>query len=60
MTDTQWSSAIAEIESLRFQLVNNIMPPSERQDMRDRLIARLRALTKAVEFQPEAATLQST
>ena len=41
ITDKEWSDAVAEIESLRFQLVNNIMPPAEREDIRKKLSGRL-------------------
>ena len=50
MTEIQWREAMARIESLRFQLVNNIMPMLERQDMRAQLVAALRQLAKQVEL----------
>ena len=47
MTNKQWAEAIAEIESLRFQIVTNIMPPAERADLQRRLSDRLIKLAAA-------------
>ncbi len=41
MTDKEWSRAKAEIESLHFQLVNNIMPSNERRELKVRLRLRI-------------------
>jgi hypothetical protein len=46
MTDKEWKAAIAEIESLRFQLVNNIMPLTEREDLRRKLTVSLCRLAR--------------
>jgi hypothetical protein len=44
MTDQQWNEAIEGINSLRFQLVNNIMPPAHRHELNARLSMLLRNL----------------
>ena len=44
MTDKEWQAAITEIEVLRFQLVNNIMPFTRRKDLQRRLVNRLSEL----------------
>jgi hypothetical protein len=46
MTDKEWTEAIAEIESLRFQLTRNIMPMDERESLRQRLKTKLDRLAR--------------
>jgi len=58
MTDKQWAEAIGEIESMRFQLVNNIMPFTERQDLQRNLAARLSRLADAM--QPSVDAMLAT
>ena len=48
MTDKQWTDALAEIDSLRFQLVNNIMPKVKRRDLTAQLVTRLRNLAEFI------------
>ena len=51
VTDQQWTAAMAEITSLRFQLTNNIMPLTEREDKQSQLARRLRELAEQVKGQ---------
>jgi hypothetical protein len=46
MNDKQWQAEIAAIESLRFQSVNNIMPPRERRELQVDLADRLQDLAQ--------------
>ena len=46
MTDKEWNDIMGEIHSLRFQLIHNIVPATEREAMRARLKAILERLAK--------------
>ena len=46
MTDKEWTDIMAEIHSLRFQLIHNIVPATEREVMRLRLKTLLEKLAK--------------
>ena len=46
MTDKEWNEIMAEIHSLRFQLVHNIVPATEREKMQAHLKALLEKLAK--------------
>ena len=47
LSDKEWDAMIAEIQSLRYQLTHNIMPPKEREVMRLRMIANLLMLIRS-------------
>jgi uncharacterized protein YutD len=54
MTDKEWHEAMAEIHNLRFQLLHNMAPVTERETMRARMRALLERL--AQEYATQEAT----
>jgi hypothetical protein len=52
MTDKEWHEAMAEIHNLRFQLLHNMVPETERDALRIRMKALLEKL--AQEYSEEA------
>lgn len=48
MTDKEWHDVMAEVHSLRFQLIHNIVPATEREKMRAHLVALLEKLASTI------------
>ena len=46
MTDKEWNDLMTEIQSLRFQLVHNMVLPTEREKLQAHLKALLEKLVK--------------
>jgi hypothetical protein len=46
MTDKEWHEAMAEIHNLRFQLLHNMVPATERDTLRIRMIVLLERLAQ--------------
>jgi hypothetical protein len=54
MTDKEWHEAMAEIHNLRFQLLHNMVPATERDALRIRMKTLLERL--AQEYAEQEAT----